>query len=139
MIYSAVPEDVLAQLDNKVTTKETWESLRTMNVSVERVKKAKIQTLKREFEMLTMHEEDFVVNFAWKLTRLVAHMQGLGDNIAECIIVSKLLCVTPPKYDPITSSMEKFGDLDTMTLDEAIGSLKIHEDKLRDREEERED
>ena len=26
-----------------------------------------------------------------------------------------------------------------MTLDEAIGSLKIHEDKLRDREEERED
>ena len=26
-----------------------------------------------------------------------------------------------------------------MTLDEAIGSLKIHEDKLRDRVEERED
>ena len=43
------------------------------------------------------------------------------------------------KYDPITSSMEKFGDLDAMTLDEAIGSLKIHEDKLQDREEERED
>ena len=26
-----------------------------------------------------------------------------------------------------------------MTLDEAIGSLKIHEDKIRDREEEKED
>ena len=35
MIYSTVPEDVLAQLDNKVTTKETWESLLTMNVGVE--------------------------------------------------------------------------------------------------------
>ena len=57
VIYRVVPEDVLAQLANKVTAKETWESLRTMNVGVERVKKAKIQTLKREFEMLTMQRK----------------------------------------------------------------------------------
>ena len=69
VIYSAVPEDVRAQLDNKVTTKETWESLRTMNVGVEHVKKAKIQALKSEFEMLTMREEDSVADFAVKLTR----------------------------------------------------------------------
>ena len=110
-----------------------------MNVGVERVKKVKIQTLKREFEMLTMREEDSVADFAAKLTRLVAHMWSLGEKIAEGIIVSKLLCATPAKYDPITSSMEQFGGIDTMTLDEAIGSLKIHEDKFRDREEERED
>ena len=55
------------------------------------------------------------------------------------MIVSKLLRATPAKYNPITSSMEQFGDLDTMILDEAIGSLKIYEDKLRDCEEERED
>ena len=106
------------------------ESLRTMNVRVEHVKKVKIQTLKLEFEILTMREEDSIADFAAKLTRLVAHMQSLGEKIAEGIIVFKLLRATPVKYDPITSSMEKFGDLDAMTLDEAIGSLKIHEDKL---------
>ena len=37
---------------------------------------------------------------------------------------------TYAKYNPITSSMAQFGDLYTMNLDEAIGSLKIHEDKL---------
>ena len=67
------------------------------------------------------------------------HIRSLGEKIAEGIIVSKLLRAKPKKYDPVTSSMEQFGDLDTMTLDEAIGSLKIHEDKLRDCEEERED
>ena len=87
LIYSAVPEDVLAQLDNKVTMKETWESLLTLNVGVERVKKAKIQTFKREFEMLTMGEEDSVTDFAVKLTTLVAHMRSLGEKIAEGIIV----------------------------------------------------
>ena len=35
--------------------------------------------------------------------------------------------------------MEQFGDLDAMTLDEGIGLHKIHEDKLRDREEKREE
>ena len=123
MIYSAVPEDVLTKLDNKVTTKETWESLHTMNVSVECVKKAKIQMLKHEFEMLTMREEESVANFAAKLTMLVAHMRSLGEKIAEGVIVSKLLHATPTKYDPITSSIEQFEDLDTMTLDEAIGSI----------------
>ena len=77
-----------------------------------------------------MQEEESVADFASMLTRLVAHMQSLGEKIAECIIVSKLLHATPAKYDPITSSMEQFEDLDTMTLNEAIGSPKIHEDKL---------
>ena len=114
VIYSSVPEDVLAQLDNKVTAKETWESLRTMNVGVERVKKAKNQMLKCEFQMLTTREEDSITDFTAKLTRLVAHMRNLGEKIAEGIIVSKLLHETPAKYDPITSSMEQFGDLDTI-------------------------
>ena len=86
-----------------------------------------------------MQEEESVIDFAAKLTRLVAHMLSLGEKIAEEIIVSKLLRATPTKYDPITSSMEQFGDLSAMTLDKAIGSLKIHEDKLRDREGEREE
>ena len=74
-----------------------------MNVGDERVKKAKIQTLKHEFEMFTMREEEFVADFVVKLTRLVAHMQSLGEKIVEGIIVSKLLRATLAKYDPITS------------------------------------
>ena len=49
-----------------------------------------------------------------------------------------MLRAKPEKYNTITSSMEQCGDLDTMSLDEAIGSLKIHKDKLQDCEEERE-
>ena len=44
-------------------------------------------------------------------------------KIVEGIIVSKLLRATPAKYDRITSSMKKFGDLDTMTLNEPLEIL----------------
>ena len=58
------------------------ESLRKMNVRLEHVNKVKIQTLKLEFEMLTMREGDSIADFAAKLTRLVAHMQSFGEKIA---------------------------------------------------------
>ena len=82
-----------------------------MNVGVECIKKAKIQTFNRKFEILTMREEEFVADFTTNLTKLVAHMQSLGEKITEGIIVSKLLHAPPEIYDPITSSMEKFKDL----------------------------
>ena len=82
-----------------------------MNVGVECIKKAKIQTLNCEFEILTMREEEFVADFTTNLTKLVAHIQSLEEKITESIIVSKLLHATLEIYDPITSSMEKFKDL----------------------------
>ena len=85
VIYNLVVEDVWAQLDNKVMAKQIWESLRTMNVGVESVKKAKIETLKHEFETLTMWQEESVADFAAKLNRLVTPMWSLGEKIAESL------------------------------------------------------
>ena len=46
----------------------------------------KIQMLNREFEMLMMREEEFVVDFTAKLTKLVAHTQSLDEKIAEKVL-----------------------------------------------------
>ena len=48
--------------------------------------------------------------------------------------VKKLLRSMPPRYDSLTLSLEQFGDLDTMSLVEAIGSLKVHEMRLSKRD-----
>ena len=36
----------------------------------------------------------------------------------------------PPRYDSLTLSLEQFGDLDSVSLVEAIESLKVHEMRL---------
>lgn len=104
-----------------------------MNMGVARVKKAKLQALKREFDTLLMREEEPVSEFIGKLSRVVNQIRGLGEKLEEGTVVAKLLHATPSKFDHITSSMEQFNDLDTMKLEDAIGSLKIHEDKLKER------
>ena len=45
--------------------------------------------------------------------------------IDDRVLATKLLQSAPEKFDTITSSIEQFGEIDSMTHEEAISSLKI--------------
>jgi hypothetical protein len=59
-IYQGIQEDMLFL----VYGKETWEALKIMHMGAERVKDAKVQTLKTEFEGLRMNETESIDSFA---------------------------------------------------------------------------
>ena len=40
----------------------------------------------------------------------------------------------PSRYNSLTLYLELFGDLNSMKLEETIGSLKVHEMRLKERE-----
>ena len=46
----------------------------------------------------------------------VVFQLSLGEKIHEVDVVAKFLQATPTKYDSFTSSLEKFGDIDSMPL-----------------------
>ncbi|PKU69732.1 hypothetical protein MA16_Dca022687 [Dendrobium catenatum] len=125
MICQAISDETLLQLNVKGTAKEAWHALRTINMGADRVKKAKIQSLKREFEALRMRDGDAVDEFAGKLSRIVNQRRSLGEKIEESKVVEKLLRAVPGKFLQITSTIEQFGDLEIMTLEEVIGSLRV--------------
>lgn len=81
VIFTVVTEDILPQLDINKTTKETWELQWIMNIGMARVKKARIQALKWEFETLLMGEEELVAKFTGKLSRVVMQLSSLGERI----------------------------------------------------------
>ncbi|XP_047322533.1 uncharacterized protein LOC124926366 [Impatiens glandulifera] len=119
-IYQALPEDVLLMVAEKDSAKEAWETLKTMHVGVERVKEAKVQTLRTHFEAIRMKDGETVDDFAMKLTSIVTGIRSLGEKIVTAI--------------------EQFADLKNMTVEEVVGHLKVHEKRLRgygDREEEK--
>ncbi|XP_074346777.1 uncharacterized protein LOC141685585 [Apium graveolens] len=96
-----------------------------------KVKKVKVQTLKAEFENLTMKEAESIDDFSMKLNVLVTNIWTLGETVEENYIVKKFLRAMPSKFLQITSSIEQFGDLEQMSVEEIIGSLKGHEERLR--------
>lgn len=49
-----------------------------------------------------------------------------------------MLRAVPSKFLQITSTMEQFGDLESMTIEEAVASLKAHEERVKGKSEEKE-
>lgn len=131
MIYQGIPEEMLITIAEKKTAKEAWESLKTLCQGAEKVKSAKIQTLKSEFESLSMKDTESLDDFAMNLNGLVTHIRVLGEDVKESYAVKKLLRAVPKKFLQITSTMEQFGNLETMTMEEAIGALKTYEERLK--------
>lgn len=130
-IYQGIPEDVLLSFADKGTAKEAWEAIKVMCQGAERVKTAKAQTLKAEFESMTMKDNETIDDFSMKPNGLVTNIRALGEEVAESYVVKKLLRAVPSKFLQIASTIEQFGNLETMTIEEAVGSLKTHDERLK--------
>ena len=133
-MLAAIPESSGVQLDIKKTAKVNWEIIRSFHVGIDRLAQSRAQGLRREFENLSMKKTEKVSDFTDKFSQIVFELRQLGERIDDNEAVKKLLRSMPPRYDSLTLSLEQFGDLDSMSLVEAIGSLKIHEMRLSERD-----
>ncbi|GJW91647.1 hypothetical protein Tco_0169200, partial [Tanacetum coccineum] len=102
-IYQGIPEDLLLSLVEKKTAKDAWETLKTMFIGEDRVKTAKVQTLKADFETLNMKDMEITDDFAMKVNNIISNIQALGEKVEEAYVVNK------QHY------------LDNMTVEEVIG------------------
>ncbi|GJZ57925.1 zinc finger, CCHC-type containing protein [Tanacetum coccineum] len=59
-LYQALPEEQLLQITKHKTAKAIWDALKTRHIGEERVQQARLQTLKSDFEMLHMKEDEAI-------------------------------------------------------------------------------
>ena len=133
-MLAAIPESFGVQLDIKKTSKVNWEIIRSFHVGIDRLAQSRAQGLRREFKNLSMKKTDKVSEFTDKFSQIVFELCQLGERVEDKEAVKKLLRSMPPRYDSLTLSLEQFGDLYSMSLVEAIGSLKVHEMRLSQRD-----
>ncbi|GJX57967.1 zinc finger, CCHC-type containing protein [Tanacetum coccineum] len=127
----ALPEEQLLQITKHKTAKAIWDALKTRHIGEERVQQARLQTLKSDFEMLHMKEDEAIDTFTAKLTTLVNKAASLGHTIEDSVVVRKLLNAVPDKFLQIVASIEQYSDLDEMSVEEAIGRLKTFEERIK--------
>lgn len=135
-IYQGIPEEMLLSIAEKKCAKDAWAAIKTMSLGGDRVKKAKVQTLKVDFESLNMKETEKLDDFCMKLYGMVTNIRALGETMEEAYVVKKLLRAVPSRYLQIASTIEQFGNLEEMTVEEIVGRLKAHDERLRGKIEE---
>ncbi|GJY38308.1 zinc finger, CCHC-type containing protein [Tanacetum coccineum] len=131
LLTMALPEEQHLQITKHKTAKAIWDALKTRHIGEERVQQARLQTLKSEFELLHIKEDETIDTFTTKLTTLINKAASLGHTMEDETLVRKLLNSVPDRYLQIVASIEQYSDLDEMTLEEAIGRLKTYEERIK--------
>lgn len=72
-----------------------------------------------------------VDDFAIRVTTVLSKMHMLGEKIEDSYVVDKVLRVMTPKYLPITTTLEQFGNLSTMSIEKVFGRLKAYEERVK--------
>ncbi|XP_047314567.1 uncharacterized protein LOC124918464 [Impatiens glandulifera] len=121
VMYQALPQNVLLMVAEKDSAKLEGKTLKTMHVGVERVKEAKVKTLKTHFEEIHMKNGELVDDISMKLTSIVNSIHSFREKVEEISFVKKFLRVVPQTYMKIVSAIEQFGDLKNMTVKEIYG------------------
>ena len=103
-------------------------------MGVDHVVQSKIQSLRREFENLAMKKDEKVSDFSSRFIKIISKLRDLGERLEEKEVVAKLLRSMPVKYYSLTFSVEHFKNMRVLNVDKVIGSLRVHEQRLQERE-----
>src|SRR5882757_4198323 len=109
------------------TAKQDWDKLKIVYEGASKVKESKIQPYKGKFESLKMKEEENIGEYLLRVDEVVNAIRGLGGELKEKEVVSKVLRTLPMRYDPKVSTLEERDDLKKITIDELHGILTAYE------------
>ena len=87
--------------------KEIWDKMVTSYEGDEQVKRAKLQTLRIQYETLKMYNDESVANYFLRVDEIVNCMNNLGEEIKEAIVVEKILRSLSPKFESKVSAIEE--------------------------------
>jgi len=129
-LYQAIDREILDTILNDDTSKHIWDSMKKKFQGSTRVKRAQLQALRRDFEMLHMKDGETVNSYFARTLKIAKNMKACGESMLENVITAKILRSMIPKFNYVVCSIEESNNLDTMTIDELQSSLFVHEQRM---------
>ncbi|XP_017434593.1 uncharacterized protein LOC108341418 [Vigna angularis] len=120
----------MKKIQNAATTSEAWGIHVRCHAGDEKIKKVKLQTLRRQYEHLQMDDSDKVSKYFNKVLSIANQMKGYGE-IEK--IIEKVVRSLPQKFDHIVVEIEESRDLEKLKIEELQSSLEAHEMRMQER------
>jgi hypothetical protein len=103
LIHQCVDAKVFDKIADAVTSKEAWDILQKSYGGDAKVKKVKLQALKRQYELLQMKNDETIVDYFTRLVTLTNQMKNCGSNLEEQEIMEKLLRTLTSRFDHLVN------------------------------------
>ncbi|KAL0457716.1 UNVERIFIED_CONTAM: hypothetical protein Slati_0398800 [Sesamum latifolium] len=109
------------KIANESKAKDAWDILKNSAVGVDKVKKVRLQTLRAEFELLLMKENESILNYFTRVLVVVNQMKRLGEKLTDVRVVEKILRSLNAKFNHVVVAIEEDKDIESMSIDELNG------------------
>ena len=133
ILHQCVDDSHFEKIANAKSAKEAWDILNKAYAGADKIKKVRLQTLRRQFELLQMEETESIGDYFGRLQVLANSITSCGDTITNLTLVEKVLKTLNPRFDHIVVAIEESKDLESLSVDELQGSLEAHEQRLQER------
>jgi hypothetical protein len=127
VILSGLAEAKFVKVMHLESAKATWDKLISSYEGNEKVKDAKLETYRLQFEKLNINEDEIVNKFFSRVEELVNAMKALGEKIEEASLVQKILRSLPDRFNPKVSVIEELNDLKALDFYKILGMLTAYE------------
>ncbi|XP_019455129.1 PREDICTED: uncharacterized protein LOC109356255 [Lupinus angustifolius] len=134
LIHQCVDRANFEKISAASSSKEAWEILEKNYSGGKKIKKVRLLTLKRQYELMQMDEQESIAEYLNRLRSLINQMKGFGETPIEQHVVEKILRTLHPRFDHVVAVIEEAKDLDNLSVDELQGSLEVHEQRFMERQ-----
>jgi RNase H-fold protein (predicted Holliday junction resolvase) len=95
------------------------------------VKKAQLQALRRDFEVLNMKIGESVESYFSRTLAIANKMNVHGESMTPGTIVQKIPRSLTSRFNFVVCSIEESNDVTAMTVDELQSSVLVHEQRMK--------
>lgn len=126
-LFEAIDRTVFEQILDRRTAKIVWDSMKRKFGGNSRVKRSLLNSLRREFEVLAMKNDETITEYFARVMAISNKMRSNGEDMLDSRIVEKILRTLTERFTYVVVSIEESKDIDNMSIDELQSSLVVHE------------
>ncbi|XP_075095299.1 uncharacterized protein LOC142173577 [Nicotiana tabacum] len=108
---------------------EIWEALQTTHEGTTQVKHSKIDMLTNEYELFRMKNDESIQDMHTLFTSIINELHYVGEIIPSNKFIMKILSALPSSWESKVNTITEAKDLQRLTIDELIGTMKTYEMK----------
>ncbi|GJY57690.1 hypothetical protein Tco_0457582 [Tanacetum coccineum] len=109
------------------TAKEIWKTLLITHQGNSQVKDNKIDLLVQQYKQFAISEDESIDSAFARFNTIITILKALDEGYSSNNYVRKFLRALHPKWRAKVTAIEESKDLTSLSLDELIGNLKVHE------------
>ncbi|KAH9763597.1 Integrase catalytic domain-containing protein [Citrus sinensis] len=129
-LFCALDKKEFHRVSSCESAQEIWNKLEVVYEGTNQVKETKISRYTRQYELFQMEQNENVYSMYTRFTDIVNTLGALGKTFSNSEKVKKIIRSLPKEWRPKRTAIEEAKDLNTLPLDDLIGSLISYEEDL---------